>query len=91
METRRVSPNEVQVDKLIYTFADSGVANVFESCIASSGDIERCSKEQIALSRRPADPGETMREVEPIRPAENFDRNEGANQGLASDPETRRR
>lgn len=27
METRRVSPNEVQVDKLIYTFADSGVAN----------------------------------------------------------------
>ena len=76
MATIRIAPNEVQVDEIIYTFADAGVADVFESCVATTGDVTHCVKDQIALHRRPADPGKLISEVEPERPSDNWDRNE---------------
>jgi hypothetical protein len=76
MATVRVAPNEVQVDEIIYTFADAGVADVFESCVATTGDVLHCAKEQIALHKRPADPGKLIAEVEPVPPIENWDRDE---------------
>lgn len=81
MATVRISPNEVQVDEIIYTFADAGVADVFESCVATTGDVTHCAKDQIALHRRPADPGKLISEVEPDAPMENWDRNEAPDRG----------
>jgi hypothetical protein len=76
MATVRVAPNEVQVDEIIYTFADAGSADVFESCVATTGDVIHCAKEQVALHKRPADAGKRIAEVEPIQPGENWDRDE---------------
>lgn len=91
MQTVRVSPTEVRVDALIYSFTDPSVADVFESCLAATGDIDACAKEQIAMSRRPADPGATMADVEPIRPVDNFDHNLAAGHNDVTDPSARLR
>lgn len=77
----RIAPNEVQVDEIIYTFADAGVADVFESCVATTGDVAHCVQNQIALHRRPADPGKLISDVEPVRPPDNWDRNEAPHKG----------
>lgn len=77
----RIAPNEVQVDEIIYTFADAGVADVFESCVATTGDVLHCSKNQIALHKRPADPGKLISDVEHVQPLENWDRDESRQHG----------
>jgi hypothetical protein len=76
MATVRITPNEVQVDEIIYTFADAGVADVFESCVATTGDVAHCVKDQVALHKRPADPGKLIEEVEPVPLSDNWDRDE---------------
>jgi hypothetical protein len=82
MATVRTSANEVQVDEIIYTFSDAGVADVFESCIATTGDIVHCTKDQVAIHMRPADPSKLMSEVkQPDWKPENYERNEAANYG----------
>lgn len=81
MKTIRVAPNEVQVDEIIYTFTDSGVADVFETCISTTGDVYHCTKDQMAMQRRPADPGKLMSDIEPHRPPEPYDRNQAHNYG----------
>lgn len=81
MATVRITPNEVQVDEIIYTFADAGVADVFESCIATTGDVAHCVKDQVALHKRPADPGKLIEDVEPVPPTDNWDREEAPHQG----------
>jgi hypothetical protein len=82
MATIRVTPNEVQVDEIIYTFSDAGVADVFESCVATTGDVAHCIKDQVAIHKRPADPGKLMSAVkDPDTKPENYERNEAANYG----------
>lgn len=76
----RIAPNEVQVDEIIYTFADAGVADVFESCVATTGDVAHCAQDQIALHTRPADPGKLMSEVA-VRQPDNWDNNEAPHRG----------
>lgn len=70
MATIRVSPNEVQVDEFIYTFSDAGVADEFESCVATTGDVTHCVKDQATLHTRPADPGKAASADEPVRPSD---------------------
>lgn len=62
MATIRVAPNEVQVDEIIYTFADAGMADEFESCVATTGDVTHCVKGRTMIHRRPADPDKPISE-----------------------------
>lgn len=67
MATVRIAPNEVQVDEIIYTFADAEVADMFESCVATTGDATHCAKDQITLHKRPAARGMSTAEAEPAQ------------------------
>jgi hypothetical protein len=64
MATVRIAPNEVQVDEVIYTFADAEVADIFESCVATTGDVTHCAKDQITLDKRPATRGMPISQAE---------------------------
>ena len=53
MATIRVSPNEVQVDDIIYTFESSGVADDFEACVATV-DVGHCETQCVPVGKRDA-------------------------------------
>ena len=41
MATVRLTPTEVQVDQVIYVYADASQADAFEACVAAL-DVEHC-------------------------------------------------
>ena len=41
MATVRISPTEVQVDQLIYSYGSAGQADAFEACVAAV-DVSHC-------------------------------------------------
>lgn len=55
MANIRISPTEVQVDDIIYTFEDAGVADDFEACVATV-DVSHCTQKHVALGQRNAHP-----------------------------------
>jgi hypothetical protein len=58
MATVRVSPTEVQVNDIIYTFAEPEDADAFEACVAVV-QLAYCENEYPAISKRQADQGES--------------------------------
>lgn len=64
MATVRITPTDVQVDEMIYTFSDADIADSFESCIATTGDVAHCMKEQVVTGSRPTAPAERLQAIE---------------------------
>jgi len=60
MATVRKSPNEVQVDDIVYTFDDVQHADAFEACAATI-DVSHCLTDHPPSSQAPA--------VKPMPPA----------------------
>jgi hypothetical protein len=54
MTATRLSPTEVQVSGVVYTFADTDVADEFEECINRVG-AHSCELEHRPVSKRLAD------------------------------------
>jgi len=59
MLTLRVSPTEVQVDVMIYTFDDPAAANDFEAS-ALAADVQFSQRQRAATGKRPLDPDHEM-------------------------------
>lgn len=55
MANIRISPNEVQVGDIIYTFGSVGIADDFEACVATI-DVSHCETKYLAVDKRPAHP-----------------------------------
>lgn len=55
MANIRISPTEVQVNDIIYTFESAGVADDFEACVATV-DVSHCEQKHLSVDRRPAHP-----------------------------------
>lgn len=51
MATVRVSPTEVQVDQVVYVYANASQADAFEACVAAV-DISHCLTDHPPQSRR---------------------------------------
>jgi hypothetical protein len=60
MATVRTATNEVEVDSIIYTFSDAEVADLFEACVATTGDVAHCIKGQLVLNRREVEAGNAL-------------------------------
>jgi hypothetical protein len=57
MAALRISPTEVQVGVIIYTFSNPDEADEFEACVATVS-LTYCTTEHPALSKRRAEPDE---------------------------------
>lgn len=55
MANIRISPNEVQVGDVIYTFESVGIADDFEACVATV-DVSHCETKYLPLDKRSAHP-----------------------------------
>ncbi|AXE96472.1 hypothetical protein ACTJLC_12445 [Paraburkholderia sp. 22099] len=55
--TIRVSDNEVQVERTVYTFTQKSDADAFQRCLADTS-IDNCYKSHPPVSVRPTPPGE---------------------------------
>lgn len=58
MATIRISPTEVQVDRLIYVYASASQADAFEACVAAV-DVGHCVTDHPPQSTREAEEGES--------------------------------
>ena len=57
MATVRISPTEVQVDDVIYSYASAGQADAFEACVAAV-DVEHCVTDHPPQATRKVEEGE---------------------------------
>lgn len=64
MATVRITPTDVQVDEMVYTFSDADAADSFESCIATTGDVSHCMKGEVVTASRPTAPTERLQAIE---------------------------
>ena len=55
MANIRISPTEVQVNDIIYTFEIAGMADEFEACVATV-DVSHCEQKHLSVGRRSAHP-----------------------------------
>jgi hypothetical protein len=55
MPNIRISPTEVQVDTIIYTFESAGIADDFEACVATV-DVSHCESKYLWVDKRNANP-----------------------------------
>ena len=55
MANIRISPTEVQVGEVVYTFESAGIADDFEACVATV-DVGHCETKYLAVDKRPAHP-----------------------------------
>lgn len=57
MATVRISPTEVQVDDVIYSYASAGQADAFEACVAAV-DVAHCVIDHPPQATRKVDEGQ---------------------------------
>lgn len=62
MANIRISPTEVQVGDIVYTFESAGVADDFEACVATV-DVSHCETKYMAVDKR---------NVHPLAPDDEF-------------------
>jgi hypothetical protein len=62
MANVRISPTEVQVGDIIYTFESAGIADDFEACVATV-DVSHCETRYLAVDKR---------RVHPLAPDDEF-------------------
>lgn len=51
MANIRISPTEVQVGDIIYTFESAGIADDFEACVATV-DVSHCETKYLSVDKR---------------------------------------
>lgn len=57
MATVRISPTEVQVDEVIYSYASAAQADAFEACVAAV-DVTHCVADHPPQATRKVDEGQ---------------------------------
>jgi hypothetical protein len=57
MATVRISPTEVQVDEVIYSYASAAQADAFEACVAAV-DVAHCVTDHPPQATRKVDEGQ---------------------------------
>ena len=62
MANIRISPTEVQVGDIIYTFESAGTADDFEACVATV-DVSHCEAKYLTVDKR---------RVHPLAPDDEF-------------------